>query len=104
MSMARLFLAILVALSLAAAPGPAFAGPVPDCAMVDAGSGMGDHEKMACCTPGCAVICPTAALPTDGFQIPSIDQSSLPAMVPPAAELASADPAAADPPPRSTIS
>lgn len=104
-SVTRFVLAILLALSLASATGPAFAGLSAHCPM--AVSGMADHEDMGCCTPDCA---PDCALACPGAVVPSADamaaepQGRQGAMMPPIEVLPSRGPAAADPPPRTTIS
>ena len=91
---------ILIALSLVVS-GPAFAEASRDCGM--AGSGMVDHEKMACCTPSCAVPAASALLPVVALAIPD-----LPDMIAPAPRLTAAlysfSPSSTDPPPRSPIS
>ena len=97
----RLILAILLALSLVGS-GPAFAGPSSDCPMARS-MPMGDHQKMGCCTPDCAVAAPSAVLPVADIGVPDLPESPVPALAP-ASALHSVSPAAADPPPRTTIS
>ena len=99
--MKRLLIAILVVLSLVGS-GPAFAESSRDCAM--AGSmPMGDHQKMGCCTPDCAVAAPSAVLPVAEVGVLDLPEAPAPALAP-AAALHSINPAATDPPPRTFIS
>lgn len=105
----RLILAILVALSLVAAPGPAFAGPAAGCTM-EAGPAMdgmrdmsdmdGDHDKMACCTPDCAIGCPAGVVPGAGTNASDEPFAALPFAGMIARTPSSLDPGTADPPPR----
>ena len=102
--MTRLLLAILLAMSMAMASGPAFAGPSPDCAMAHSSSGMVDHQKMGCCTPDCALACVPAMLGAEAVDLTTVEPNAAPAPVSLTAVLASVGLAAADPPPRTIIS
>ena len=105
MSVTRFLFAILLALSLASAPGPALAGPSHDCPMAGASSGMADHETMDCCTPDCALAClPAAALPSAGAGVRATEPIAAPSVPSLASALPSISPAAIDPPPRTGIS
>lgn len=98
----RLFLLIWLALSLAAAPGPAFAAPAPDCGM--ASSDMADHQKMGCCTPDCALASPAAAVLPSDLAFPAVDPQPRLTAAAPTEALPSVNPAATDPPPRTSFS
>lgn len=101
--MTRFLLTILVALSLIGAPGPALAGPAMGCTM-DGASGMdGDHDKMACCTPDCAIGCPAGVVPGGGPYVAEDEIVAAPLIEVSARALPSVGPGATDPPPR-TIS
>lgn len=106
--MRRLLLFIWLALSLAAASGPAFAVPSPDCPMETAPSGMASHDEMGCCkvncAPECAAVCPGAMVPNMSvFTSPA--NAAKPLFAPTLATgPASAMRGAADPPPRTIIS
>ena len=102
--MTRLLLALLLAISMAAASGPAFAGPAAACPMAQMPGGMGDHGKMGCCPRECAVTCPTAMLAAIAVDLPVIEPSPLPVAVPAMELPRSFNPAAIDPPPRTTDS
>lgn len=98
---ARIFWVILIALSLAGSPGPAFAAPSIGCSMAGADMGMApDHDTMDCCTPDCATPCPAAVLPLGDLAVPADDYGAVRAMRPHMNALPSVNPAAADPPPR----
>lgn len=103
--MTRFVLAILLALSLASATGPALAGLSAHCPM--AVSGTADHEEMGCCTPDCApdcaLVCPGAVVPS-AVGVTAEPQDRQPAMMRPIEVLPSRGPGANDPPPRTTIS
>jgi hypothetical protein len=103
--MTRLILAILLALSLASATGPALAGTAAHCPM--AMTGAGDHQDMGCCTPDCApdcaLVCPGAVVPSAGG-VAAEPQDRQSAAMRPVEMLPSRGPGAADPPPRTTIS
>ncbi len=101
----RFVLAILLALSLASATGPALAGISAHCPM--AMSGVSDHQDMGCCTPDCApdcaLVCPGAVVPTaGGVAAESQDRQSMAVRL--VDMLPSRGPGATDPPPRTTIS
>lgn len=99
-----MILAILIALSLVASPGPAFAAPSPACSMPGAGTGNPvDHDKMDCCTPDCAVSCPAAVVPAGNLPGPTAPPTGDLAWAPVATDLHSIDPAALDPPPRPSL-
>lgn len=101
----RFVLAILLALSLASATGPALAGISAHCPM--AVSGIADHQDMGCCipdcAPDCALVCPGAVVPSAGGVAaePRDRQSAAMRLV---GMLSSRGPGATDPPPRTTIS
>jgi len=97
----RFLLAILLAISMAATSGPAFAAPAADCPM---GGGMVDHSKMGCCPPICAVTCLPAVLDDAAVDVPTVEPSSIPATALAPVALPSVTPAATDPPPRITLS
>lgn len=102
--MTRFILAILIALSLAGSPGPAFAAPSPACSMPGAAVGNAvDHDTMDCCTPDCAVSCPAAVVPAGGLSEPSVALTSDKVSIPVVAGLHSLNPAAVDPPPRPSL-
>lgn len=107
--MTRFILAILLAFSLASAPGPALSAVSLNCPMQGAGAAMAhDHEEMGCCTPACApqcaVVCPAAVLSFDGA-LPDAPELPLTAFIGrPSDLLPSVSPAANDPPPRTIIS
>lgn len=103
-SVTRLLLVILLAISMVASSGPAFAGPAADCQMSHMSGGMGDHGKMGCCPPECAVTCPPAMLPAVALDLPVIGPSPLPVAMPWLDALRSFNPAAVDPPPRTILS
>jgi len=94
-------LAILLAISMAATSGPAFAAPAADCPM---GGGMGDHGKMGCCPPTCATTCLSAVLDAAAVDIPAIEPRSIPATASAVVALPSVTPTATDPPPRTILS
>ena len=97
----RLILAILVALSLAASPSPAFTAPSADCSMPGAAEGMApDHEEMPCCTSDCAVSACAAVLPDGDTGQASGAFKSGPVAAGAAGVLPAINPAALDPPPR----
>lgn len=99
--MIKIIIAMLVALSLAAAPGSAFAAPSSGCTMPGAESGMAmDHEKMGCCTAECAIPAPAAVLPVDALEVSKADPVSGPSATLKANSLPSINLAAVDPPPR----
>lgn len=100
----RFFLAILLAISMAGASGPAFAGPPAGCEMARIPSGIANHDKMGCCPPECAVPCPTAMLTTASVDLSAIEPGSVPTTERLANMLPTFGPAASDPPPRTTIS
>lgn len=100
----RLFLAILLAISMAGASGPAFAAPAADCPMAHMPGGMGDHGKMGCCPPECAVTCPPAMLAAVATDLQVIEPALLPIAAPAMDLLRSFNPAATDPPPRTGVS
>ncbi|MBX3562667.1 MAG: hypothetical protein KF780_12755 [Sphingomonas sp.] len=110
--MTRLILTILVALSLVSAPGAAFAGPAAGCTMegMSAMNGMrdmsgmdGDHDKMACCTPDCAIGCPAGVVPGAGTSGSDEPLAALPFAGMIARAPSSLGPGTADPPPRASF-
>lgn len=100
----RFLLSILLAISMAGASGPAFAGPSADCPMAHMAGGMTDHGKMGCCPPECAVTCPSAVLATPAIELPMIEPSPIAVTVPAMGVMRSFNPAATDPPPRTSNS
>ena len=97
----RLFLAIVVALSLLGSPGAARSAPSVSCSMPGADHGQAaEHEKMGCCTPDCATSAPSALLPSGPLGAPPIEPTVIAEWVPVYLELVPSNPAAADPPPR----
>jgi len=72
--------------------------------MAHSPSGMGDHQKMGCCTPDCAVACVPAVLGAAMVDLPAMEPSVAPAAVSLTIILASVSPTATDPPPRTTLS
>ena len=107
--MQRLFLLLWLALSLAAASGPALASLAPDCPMATSSmSGMASHDDVGCCkptcSPDCAAVCPAAMIPTRSVATTPGDLARQPIELPPMVGLASIERHAADPPPRTTFS
>jgi len=108
----RLFLFVLLVISLASAPGPAFAGAAADCPMAMAsgmsGGGIAAHKDMGCCAPACApncaLACPGAVVPLPGAEIGQVRADGLLSASRPPFGLPSIDPGAVDPPPRTTTS
>lgn len=97
----RLILAILIALSLATSPGPAFSAPSAGCSMPGAESGMApDHEEMGCCTAECAVQCPSAVLLGGDVGDAPFAFVAPPLEMRPTGALSSVNPSGLDPPPR----
>jgi hypothetical protein len=100
----RLLLAILLAISMAGTSGPAFAGPGTDCPMAHMSGGMSDHGKMGCCPPECAVTCPPAMLAAVVVDLPVIETPPIAVAMPAIGMPRSFNPAAVDPPPRTSNS
>lgn len=101
----RFMLLILLALSLASGSSPAFAGRSGDCRMTGATHQMPmDHEKMGCCTPDCAVTCPPAMLPVSDMDMDQPPASATLPVMALAEAFHSLNPAAIDPPPRTSFS
>ncbi|HYJ53652.1 MAG TPA: hypothetical protein VEW04_10825 [Allosphingosinicella sp.] len=110
--MTRIFLFVLLVVSLASAPGPAFAGAAADCPMAMAsgmvGDGMAAHKDMGCCAPACApdcaLACPGAVVPLVGAEVGQVRADGLLSATWPPCALPSIDPGTVDPPPRTTTS
>lgn len=98
---ARLFLALLLALALLPTPGSAMVVPAPDCVMAQDGMAMppAGHDD-GCCTDQCVMVSGAMALPSAEAAAQPPELVALPhwTATPPA--FRSANPAAADPPPR----
>lgn len=99
--MARLFLALLIALALLPTPGAATLAATRDCTMVESGMALppADHDE-GCCTDECVMVPGAVALPSSGMgedppePVAPLHWSTV--MV----ALLSSSPAADDPPPR----
>ena len=65
--MAKLVLALLIALSFVTSPVAAVASTTVARSMgnVMDGMAMADHSTMDCCKPACAASCPPAVFPAD---------------------------------------
>jgi hypothetical protein len=100
----RLFLSILLAISMAVAPTAAFARPAADVPMANMPSGMAHHDKMGCCGPDCAITAPAAVLAAEAVGLPNVEPCSVPASARATGLMPSFGPAATDPPPRTIIS
>jgi hypothetical protein len=99
--MRRLILAVLLMLSLAITPTPAFSASSESCSMSGAEMGMAaNHEEMDCCTPECAIVCPAAVLDDTKFGSAGVYIQRAPIKGVPPAQLHSVNPSAQDPPPR----
>lgn len=100
--MVRLFLAILLSLSLLGSPVAAAAAPAAHCAMDAHGMPMRhaptDH-KMDCCATGC-VMAATAILPDQDEDAAGASGGGLRACTPVIRALPSHMPSGLDPPPR----
>lgn len=97
----RIFLALLIALSLIGAPPPAQAASSPSCPMPEAGNGMAvDHADMACCTIKCPAPSSPAALERGPVELLEAALFPSPLATGPTTALSSVDLAATDPPPR----
>lgn len=103
---ARLFLALLIALALLPASNGAAAVPARDCAMAQEGmaqDGMAmppaSHDE-SCCTDACVMAPCAVALPSSGGESTPPDLVGTIHWVAPSAVLQSSNPAADDPPPR----
>jgi hypothetical protein len=99
----KIFLSFLLAISMAVAPTTAFARPAADVTMANMPGGMAHHDKMGCCGPDCVVTSPAAVL-ADAVDLQAVEPSSLPVAARAPGIPPSIDPAAADPPPRTTVS
>ena len=100
----KLFLALLISLSLFGSPGAARSAPSVSCSMPGADHGQAaDHEKMGCCTPDCATPAPSAMLPSGPLSAALIEPTKIAVWVPSYLELVPTNPAAADPPPRAFL-
>ena len=106
--MRRLIALIWLSLSLAMAPGPAFAVPSPDCPMAASSTSPISHEEMDCCAancaPECAVACPSAMIQLAGRVATPADLVGGQPTVRLTQVLTSAELTGADPPPRTTFS
>lgn len=97
----RVILALLMAMSLALSPSPAFSVPSGNCSMAGPAHVMpADHEDMGCCTADCRVSCPSALLPQAGEDRSGGPFKSGPVAPAAAGIMDSVDPAGSDPPPR----
>lgn len=99
--MARLFLALLLALALLPTAGSAVVVPAPDCTMAQDGMAMplAGHDD-GCCADQCVMVSAAMALPSAEAWTQPPELVAPPHWVAAPAAFRSANPAADDPPPR----